>query len=278
MPDPAAPSGTPAQTPVIPATPTPGAGDGSPSPAPATWAAGVPQKFVRETAEATLSELAKSYASLETKLGKPAGPAGAPAIPDAPAAAPVAVDDNSTFEDVIKAGAVDTTTITETWFRDGKLTDEQYTKIQESWKAARGGSITKADINRELKSQQQAVELQIQGAVSQAHSVAGGEDRFAELLQFASTLSPADKADLNKQLANPSTLVAATQRIMGLRASRGGLINADFTASTPNTAFTNSHEMRLAQKASRVSHGHWNQDPAFMARYNATSSDVKRAV
>lgn len=163
-----------------------------------------------------VAALEKAYLEIQTKMGgaKPDPPAAPPSLtidPSKPAAAPP-----SSVDDVLARAGLDATTVAAQWNKDGRLTDEQYASLE---KAGFPKALVDVSIAG-MAMQAKAAQASMAEARKAALAVAGSEQQFANIAEWAKTnLSAEERAHFNAQVdgpnANPTTVKAAAEWLVG---------------------------------------------------------------
>lgn len=161
---------------------------------------------------------------------------------------------------------------------NGKLTDDQYAKLraQGIGKGAADAIAGRHVANAQLVQERQA------GIRSKCEQIAGGATQLEGLFNFAaSTLTAAELASVNAQLANPQTAEFAVRTLMAKHTEAVGAGRATKLLAgqaPPSTArgFDTHDEYIAAMRA--ISRTRGQADPATAARIRATPESIKRGL
>lgn len=173
------------------------------------------------------------YKSYERQIGKPkesAAPAATPAAMPVLGGEPLA-DDAAPAQVLARAG-LKQEDLTETWTKNGALTDDQYSKLKEADPRLQrlNAAQSKTIINQEFRlndAQSKLNQIAVNDAVTSAHAIAGGKDKFEALIQEAPKFVPASEREgLDLLVRNPKTLAMATRILMTMHADSVGAAGA----------------------------------------------------
>ena len=165
--------------------------------------------------------LGNAYVALEAQRGKESGNLQIPA--------PEAVAPTDGFRDVLRKAGIPEEAIYREWKAEGSLTEGMYEKIAKGNKA-----MTKGIVNDIVGMGVATFDAKRAQALSAATQVAGGEQQMSTLLQWASSLPPADVARLNGHLNDPNMTVAAMHELNARYATAtGGQEGALLTGNPP---------------------------------------------
>lgn len=219
----------------------------------------IPEKFWdAEKGVVKLDDLAKSYAELEkAKSGQPPKPAEAP-LPGNPQAA---IDQAAkTAEEAAKAAGGDTskvdfTELSAEFAQNGSLSADSYSKL-----AAAG--IPQAVVDQFIQGQTAVANAQ----VAEAYAVAGGQEQYKQMLQWAVATLPKDE-----QLAFDRAVVADTAtRKMAIEALKAKYTAANGEAPQlvgggAGAAAAGAYQSR-AEVTADMRDPRYKADPAFRAQ------------
>lgn len=221
----------------------------------------IPEKFWdAATGSAKVDDMARSYAELERVRSQ-----GAPAAPTDPAAA-IAASAAAAAGD---AGAgVDFVGFTNEFATTGKLAESSYAAL-----AAKGLSkgivdefiASKAAAAEAVSLKEQLTAFQEREAVAEVHSLAGGEQPFQAMLNWAAVnLKPADQTAFDNAMSGDSAtrkqaVVALKAQYAAVRGSDPVLISGDGKAIN-GSAFQSRAEVTAAMRDPR-----YRSDPAYRA-------------
>lgn len=204
----------------------------------------IPEKFWdAEKGVVRTDELAKSYAELESKAGKPA-------TPETPEVPPEAADPLKAAQ----AKGVDVASMQAEFSESGSLSEASY-------KALADAGFGKDVVDAYIEGQNALAEK----AVNTAYTLVGGEDTYKSILQWAGTsLNPAEVKAFNDAIMNPSL---ANTAILGLKArfeaaagSEPQLLSGAQAPSAGATPFASRAEVTAAMRDPR-----YTNDPAYRA-------------
>lgn len=186
--------------------PTP-APDPTPDPTPAPeatkpdWCA---DKFWdAKKGEVRTEALAKSHGEAERKISqsKPDGPQIPTALPGA--------NDDTSLDDIIAASGFEKQDLARQFLEHGEFTDDQYAKFKEL--TGLGKTIMNGIAGDQLADGQRTTDAAIAKAVANV----GGQQQYDNLMQWAATsLTDAEKADINKMLNDPTTLANGVDALL----------------------------------------------------------------
>ena len=208
----------------------------------------------------TQEDLAKAYTELEKKLGAPKSePKSDAPPPNADAKGDDKAPDKATADDAAKAldaQGLDYSAFSTEYAEKGELSADSYAKLEKA-------GIPKSMVDAYIAGQQALV----QNARAEVFKVAGGEDAYAEAVNWAkSNMSAAEKQAFN-DVVNGGDLNATKLAVQGLmaryRAAEGNepnLMGGD--TSTGNTEGYSS----WAEVKKDMSDARYSSDPAFRAR------------
>lgn len=248
------------------------------------WTSVVPAKYKRDTMEATLAELSKGYAALESKLGapkeKPAENPDALKIPEEkPVQAPAPIDDDASPAAILEQAGLKQEDVVNAWKEHGSLTPEQYAALRNRF------GVNKAAVDQYLRGQQAEAELATREQASiraSAIEIVGGEAQLKSLLETARDFVPADEIDdINARLANPRSYKGALRDLLDYKQKKDGkkIVSGAMPAGAPQTsAFRTQVEMRAAMAEANKKLGDWTKDRELVARIDATKKQNPNAV
>jgi len=132
-------------------------------------------------------ELAKAYAELEQKLGQRQAPAEGDQGGQPEHQGQDAEQQMQQATEALKVAGLDITPFSEEFARDGKLSDDSYAKLAEA-----GFSREVVDtFIRGVQAEQNSVQEMAEKDVAEIKALAGGEDAYLQMIQWAATaLSP----------------------------------------------------------------------------------------
>lgn len=185
-------------------TATPPAEPATPPAVPPAWKAAVPEKYHRDTAEATLAELAKAYGELEKKLGSGGGKPENQIVIDA-----LGADAELGMADIVSKIGLDHRDLVTQWKKSGSLTPEQYQKL------GRAG-MTKKAVNEHLEMAAELAAYRAKELRANAVKVVGSEEALNTLLDWKNStdMTPEERSELQEKLNNPKTQAIALKLIM----------------------------------------------------------------
>ena len=128
--------------------------------------------------------------------------------------------------------------ISETWAKDGKLTDDQYKMLQE--KGGYSEAVVNAHMSALASLAQTTVTAQqgkIDAAIDSAAQSVGGDEQLQNLLKWAGTkYQGAELDDLNRRLKDPGLLQGAVSQIAASHRAAVGAGDAQPLISETHTA------------------------------------------
>lgn len=228
------PAGTEAPPPVTnPLAETPSA-----STPPATRPDWLPEKFKDP------ADLAKAYAALESKLGKPAEAEVAPEDPLAIKAAPPPVEDPDTFIE----------SYSKEFMESGKLSDASYDALK-----AKG--FSKKMVDGFIAGQQAILEQ----SRNQVFGLAGGEDGYKEMLSWAGQNLNKNEIDAFNKAVTSGDRDMINMAVTGLAArhktAQGPKLLQGQSSGGTREGFASRSELAKA-----VADPRYNNDPAYRRR------------
>lgn len=176
------------------------------------------------------------YKSYERQIGKPKEPAAPAVTPATPAVMPVLggepLADDAAPAQVLERAGLKQQDLIETWTKNGALTDEQYSKLKEADPrlSRLNAAQAKAIVNQEFRlndAQSKLNQIAVNDAITSAHAIAGGKDKFDALILEAPKFVPASEREgLDLLVKNPKTLAMATRILMTMHADSVGAAGA----------------------------------------------------
>lgn len=194
-------------------------------------------------------DMAKAYAELESKLGKPAEPT--------PPADPTATPPADQVADELATKGLDLNNFSQEFNTKGELSAESYDKLE---KAGYPRNIVDQYIDGQ-KAQAALYE-------SEVKSIAGGDKGFAEMVDWAkANLSPADIQAYNNAIdsGNAAQAKLAVAGIHAKFASARPTEPSLFNGNTGSAMSSDSYES-IAQMQKDMANPDYAKDPAFRAR------------
>lgn len=183
---------------------------------------------------------------------------------------------------ILQRAGLDNKTLAEQWSEHGEFTPDQYAALA---KQGIFRSVADAFMSQqtELAAYREAdTQARQADAKGRALQLAGGEDQFKNLIRFKNTLPEARRADLDRRLDDFNLFEGAIREIMAEHSASLGAAGSQpqIFGGQPAigvggaTGFSSGDELYSSQKASNRSHGHWRNDPLFMARLQATPRHI----
>lgn len=169
-----------------------------------SWSQDVPEKFVADTPEETLSKVAAAYRGLEQKMGERSAQQDQM---DSKQVSSAIRNMNQLLADI----GVSSDDITNQWRENGSLSDDVYQKFEHN-----------KGLSREMVDQflagQQALGLlqqqQRQKAMEAVYDIAGGQEQATNVLEWARDNLPEDYRWIHQQMTSPNATEAAARRAM----------------------------------------------------------------
>jgi hypothetical protein len=225
---------------------------------PPEWAKDVPEKFRRETPEATLAELAKGYTNAEKALSsRPKETPSVVQITKETSQAEVLNDDDG-IEVVFAKAGVKIDEVVAKFESTGAVDADTYAKLK-----AKGLTKKMADQVISTTSREK------RAIVEQVVSVAGGEDKLATVMQWAGTLPADDVAYYNERLSNPTKAKNAMKELVNAYneangGSGGQMVNGNTPSSGAGYADDAAYKKDMATLRRQAVDG--KIDPALQAK------------
>lgn len=234
----------------------------------------------------TVEDLEKSYIELQKKLGQKAQPK-----PDAKQDDPLAitpdapeVPDDAGIDSVVVRAGLDIAELTESWEKDGKLSDEQYRAFRKV-----NSGYTRKVVDDFIRGQQAVAMLynqQVDKATKEAEKVVGGADQLQNLREWAkSNVDKGRLERLNKMLKGDPGFYPEYIRLLAedhrqaVGAGKANPLIADGSAAASGAAGFSSHsEMMKAMEKIKAEGKKWSDDKAFMARLQKTPRHIQTGV
>ncbi len=189
---------------------------------PPDWAKDVPEKFRRDTPEATIAELAKGYTNAEKALSSrpKESVTNGLQITKETSQAEVLNDDDGVEVVFARAGVKidDAVTAFET---NGGLDADAYAKLKSKGLTKKMADQVVATASREKKAIYEA-----------AVAVAGGEEQLDTIKKWAGTLPPDDIAYYNERLSNPSKAKNAMKELVNAYNEANGGNSGDIVSGS----------------------------------------------
>lgn len=176
------------------------------------WA-NIPEKFHRATLAESVSAMAEGYKAAEKAIHKPSEPVKPLTMtPETPALA-----DDADPLSVLKAAGLDPKAVEETFAKDGKLSDDQYTAL-----AKLGfNKIAVNTVAKSLKATRESDEMKVQQEIAAVYAEHGGSEQVDGLLAWAKgNLPQAEIVRLEAKLSKPGEIQDAVRSIAFSRSQR----------------------------------------------------------
>ena len=203
-------------------------------------------------------DMAKAYAALESKLGKPADPT--------PPADPTATPPTEQVADELATKGLDLSTFSSEFNTKGELSAESYDALE---KAGYPRNIVDQYIDGQ-KAQAALYE-------SEVKSIAGGEKTFSEMVDWAkSNLTPQEIQAYNNAI-DSGNREQAKLAVAGIHAKFSAARPSEPSLFTGNTASAQSSDVyeSIAQMQKDMANPEYKTDPAFRAKVERKLSRSK---
>lgn len=232
-----------------------------------------------------VADLLGSYVNLEKKLGELTAPKPKTEEENGKPTPVVAAEPEPADEAaILQSVGLTAEEIGEAWKKDGKLTEDQYSKFK-----AKGYSKAAVDAHMRLAARAaRADELEDAQAAAAAIAEFGGQEQVKTLREWAAGNIPEPRLKaLGEQYTSGAISYVDYLKLLGAdhaKAVGAGrakpLIAATSTAAGSQEAFTTSHEMHraIAEAEKKFGPGLWNKDPTLMARIAKTPRHITAGV
>jgi hypothetical protein len=194
-------------------------------------------------------DMAKAYAELESKLGKPAEPT--------PPADPAATPSTDQVADELATKGLDLSTFSSEFNTKGELSAESYEALEKA-------GYPRNYVDQYIDGQKAQAALY----ESEVKSVAGGDKSFSEMVDWAKTnLTPQEIQAYNNAIdsGNREQAKLAVSGIYAKFASARPSEPSLFTGNTASAQSSDTYES-IAQMQKDMAHPDYAKDPAFRAK------------